>query len=279
METDSNFISILSDYGFKLTFADQTDTTFLRKALQAIIQSEHAIESVEFLNVEFVGITQNARAGLYDLICEDENGSNFIVEMQLGYYKHFIQRAKFYAFHRFNTLVKKGKYKFNNLTPIYCIGFLAKSIFPYSNQYFHFGKLRNQIGEDMDDQIVHIIIEIDKFDKKETDLNNDLDKLIYFMKNHEIIEKMKELPEVLSEGWIQKAIEKFDKSKMTVEQRMNFEMMLAKNASIIQMQEEEMKREIEESSKKTATKLKANGVDNLIIAKATGLSIEEIKEL
>lgn len=319
MGNNSNFISILSDYGFKLTFADQTDTTFLRKALQAIIQSEHTIKSVEFLNVEFIGITQDARAGLYDLICEDEKGSNFIVEMQLGYYEHFIQRAKFYAFHRFNTLVEKGEYKFDNLTPIYCIGFLAKSIFPQSNEYFHFGKLRNQIGENMDEQIVHIIIEIDKFDKKEAELFTDLDKLIYLMKNHEIIEKMKELPEVLSEGWIQKAIEKFDKSKMTAEQRMQFEMMLARNGSIIQMQEaeqkrqeeerkqieeeneralkaaveeneialkaavEEKEREIEEREKqntlKTAKAFKLSGVDNSIISEATGLSLEEIEEL
>jgi len=135
--TKSNFISILSDYGFKLTFGDQSDTTFLRKALQAIIKSEYAIESVEFLTNEVVGITKTARAGLYDLVCEDEKGKTFIVEMQLGYYEHFIQRAKFYAFHRFNTLVKKGKYKFENLTPIYCIGFLAKSIYPESDQYFH----------------------------------------------------------------------------------------------------------------------------------------------
>jgi len=112
----------------------------------------------------------------------------------------------------------------------------------------------------MDNQIVHIIIEIDKFDKKETELHTDLDKLIYFMKNQEIIEKMKELPEVLSEGWIEKAIEKFDGVKMTPDERMHFEWMLARNGSIIQMQEAEKKREI-------------------IIAKATGLSIEEIEEL
>jgi len=71
-----------------------------------------------------------SRGGVFDLVCEDEKQRTFIVEMQLGYYKHFIQRAKFYAFQKFNTLVEKGEYKFDNLTPIYCIGFLAKGIFP-----------------------------------------------------------------------------------------------------------------------------------------------------
>ncbi len=319
MENKSNFISILSDYGFKLTFGNKADTTFLRKALQAIILNERPIEAIEFLSNEFIGITKDARAGLYDLICKDENDNSFIVEMQLGYYPHFIQRSKFYAFHRFNTLVDKGDYKFKNLTPIYCIGFLANNIFPKSKEYFHFGKLRNQKGENMDNQIVHIIIEIDKFDKKLSDLRTDLDKLLYLMKNHEIIEKMKELPEVLSEGWIEKALQKFDKSKMTADQRMHFEMMLARNGSIIEMQEaegkrikeekeraikaaveekereieakereikaavEEKEREIEKIKKQSIINqvkaLKAGGVDKAIISNITGLSIEKIEKL
>ena len=51
MEKDSKFISILSDYGFKLTFADESDTLFLRKALQSLIQSKSPIDKVEFLNL------------------------------------------------------------------------------------------------------------------------------------------------------------------------------------------------------------------------------------
>lgn len=38
---------------------------------------------------------------------------------------------KFYALYRFNTFVKKGKYTFDNLPKIYCIGILANNIFKY----------------------------------------------------------------------------------------------------------------------------------------------------
>ena len=130
MENEKKFISLLSDYGFKVAFADESNTLFLRKALQALIKSKTPIKKVQFLRNEFVGITEESRGGVFDLVCEDEKQRTFIVEMQLGYYKHFIQRAKFYAFQKFNTLVEKGEYKFDNLTPIYCIGFLAKGIFP-----------------------------------------------------------------------------------------------------------------------------------------------------
>jgi len=144
------------------------------------------------------------------LICEDENHRTFIVEMQLGYYKHFIQRSKFYAFHRFNTLVEKGNYKFDHLTPIYCIGFLAQGIFPKSSEYYHFARLMNQKGEELDQQITHIIVE-----------------------------------------------------------------KLFKNGSILQMREEER----QQIANETAKNLKELGVKIDVIAKSTGLTIEEIENL
>ncbi len=62
------------------------------------------------------------------------------------------------------------------------------------------------------------------------------------MKNLEHIKGLKELPKVLNEEWIEHAIHKVDRSQMTPEQRMHFEMLLAKNASIVYMQKEEEKR-------------------------------------
>jgi len=74
MNDESRFISLMSDYGFKVTFADESDTLFLRKALQALIQSDVPIKKVQFIRNDFVGLTEVARGGLYDLACEDERG-------------------------------------------------------------------------------------------------------------------------------------------------------------------------------------------------------------
>lgn len=276
MENEKKFISLLSDYGFKVAFADESNTLFLRRALQALIQSEIPIKKVQFLRNEFVGITEDSRGGVFDLVCEDEKQRTFIVEMQLGYYKHFIQRAKFYAFQRFNTLVEKGKYQFDNLTPIYCIGFLAKGIFPKSSEYYHFGRLMNQKGEELDQQITHIIVEINKFEKKENDIQSDLDKLIYIMKNLENIKGVDQLPKFLTEDWIEQAMKKLDKSQMTPDQRMHYEMMLAKNATIIEMLKEDEKKQI---AKETATKMKSKGISNSDIQEITGLTLKEIESL
>lgn len=287
MENEKKFISLLSDYGFKVAFADESNTLFLRRALQALIKSETRIKEVQFLRNEFGGITEDARGGVFDLVCIDEKQRTFIVEMQLGYYKHFIQRAKFYAFQRFNTMVEKGKYKFDSLTPIYCIGFLAKGIFPKSSEYYHFARLMNQKGEELDDQITHIIVEISKFEKKEDDIQSDLDKLVYIMKNLEHIKGADQLPKFLTEDWIEQAMNKLDKSLMTPDQRMHYEMMMAKNATIIEMRKEErqqiakeaVKNAAKEMVKEMAKKMKIKGISNSDIQELTNLTIEEIESL
>ncbi len=61
------------------------------------------------------------------------------------------------------------------------------------------------------------------------------------MKNLENIKGLDELPKFLTEDWIKQAMKKVDKSQMTPDQRMHYEMMLAKNATIIEMLKEERK--------------------------------------
>lgn len=77
-----------------------------------------------------------------------------------------MHRAKFYIFQKFNTMIERGRYQFDNLSSIYCIGFLARGIFSKSKQYYHFGRMINQIGEELDDQITHIIVEVNTLESK-----------------------------------------------------------------------------------------------------------------
>lgn len=89
---NGRFISILSDYGFKATFGNESDTTFLRKALQVLIKSEITIKEVKFDKNAFEALTIDSRSGIFDLSCTDESGNQFVVEMQLGYAPYFLQR-------------------------------------------------------------------------------------------------------------------------------------------------------------------------------------------
>ena len=116
------YIPIISDYGFKATFGNETDSLFLRTALQALIKSDTPIREVHFDKNAFEALTIDSRSGIFDLACTDENGSQFIVEMQLGQAPHFIQRMKFYALHKFNTVVERGEFDCATVEPAHLDG-------------------------------------------------------------------------------------------------------------------------------------------------------------
>ena len=200
--------------------------------------------------------------------------------------------------------------------PIYSIGILAKGIYPNSELYYHYGTLRNQAWELLDNQIVYIIIiEIDKFNKQESELESDLDKLIFLMKHLHKVESKDQLPPFLDEEWLESALEKLDKMQMGSEQRMLYEMAISRKVAIaerLRREREEAIKEgvekaveeavekavekaVEEATEKatkkatenttrqiteiTARKMKSRGMKIDLIAEITGLSPAEIKNL
>ena len=265
---NGRFISILSDYGFKVTFGNESDTTFLKKALQALIESSVPIISVEFVKNEMAALTSDSRSGIYDLACTDEKGNHFIVEMQLSEYPEFIQRMKFYALHRFNTLVKKGDYKFEKLSKIYCIGILAIDIFPQISDCHNIAVMRNGKNEIIDDQMTFITVELAKFTKQLPDIQTDLDKLIFTMKALHSATPPTQYPQFWDEEWLNKAIQELDTRAMTPEQKLQYEMTLSANALAVKNEKKKIAKAILEE--KTANIKKA-----LLRGK---LTIQEITE-
>jgi hypothetical protein len=87
---NERFISILSDYGFKATFGNESDTTFLKKALQALIKSPVPIREIEFIKNEMNAITLDSRSGIYDLACTDENNNHLALTLYRTDDKAFI---------------------------------------------------------------------------------------------------------------------------------------------------------------------------------------------
>ncbi len=276
---NNRFISILSDYGFKATFGNQADTTFLKKALQALIGSPIPIKLLEFAKNDISAITIDSRSGIYDVSCIDVNENHFIVEMQLSEYPEFIQRMKFYALHRFNTLVKKGEYKFENLPKIYCIGILAKSIFLQIADYQNIAILRNTKNETIDDQMAFITVELDKFKKQENEVITDLDKLIYTMKNLHKVTEVSQFPVFWNEEWLKKAILEVDTRNMTSEQKLAYEMTISANALAVKNENKKLKQAKEEEKIEVIKKCLTKGFDEETTADIAGTTVGFVVEI
>jgi predicted transposase/invertase (TIGR01784 family) len=270
---DQIFIPIISDYGFKATFGNEANTLFLRKALQALIKSEVPIKEVKFDRNTFEGITQDGRSGIFDLACTDENDNHFIVEMQYGDAPYFVQRMKFYALHKFNAMVKRGKFDYGTLTKIYCVAILANDILPYP-QFHTVANLRDEQGELFDDQMTFITVELDKFTLQEVDCQTDLQKLIYTMKTihtHTFTNPI-QFPKFWDEDWLKVAIDELDSRKMTPDEKASLEILIARNAESVKAESRKIKqaREAENLAVKTET---------ITNALSMGLTVEQSAKL
>lgn len=188
-------------------------------------------------------MTRDSRSGIYDIACVDEKGNQFIIEMQLSKYPDFIQRIKFYSFYRLNTLIRKGKYKFEGLPKIYCIGILAGNISPDIADYHNVTTLKNEKGELIDDQITFITVELAKFKKRLANVLTDLDKLIYTIKTIHKVTKPKQFPQFWNEEWLEAAIKELDTRAMTPEKQMAYEMTISANALAIRNEQKRIEEE------------------------------------
>jgi predicted transposase/invertase (TIGR01784 family) len=273
------FIPIISDYGFKATFGNEANTLFLRKALQALIKSEVPIKEVKFDKNTFEGITQDGRSGIFDLACTDENDNHFIVEMQFGEAPNFVQRMKFYALHKFNAMVKRGKFDYSTLSKIYCVGILAKNILPFPD-YHNVSNLRNEKGELFDEQMTFITVELDKFTLQEVNCQTDLQKLIYTMRTIHTVTQPTQFPKFWDEDWLKVAIDELDSRKMTPDEKASLEILIARNAESVKAESKKIKEAEEKKSYQfVVSLLQQTEFEDNKIAILAGVSLDFVKSV
>lgn len=276
MET-SIYIPIISDYGFKATFGNETDSLFLRTALQALINSDTEIQEVRFDKNAFEALTADSRSGVFDLSCTDENGTQFIVEMQLGYTPYFIQRMKFYALHKFNTLVERGEFDYAGLPKLYVIAILEKNILPTG--HFHtIANLRSQKGDIIDSQMTFITVELAKFTKSVDQIETNLDKLIFTMRTLHTTQPT-QYPAFWNEEWLKRAIDELNTRKMTPEERASFARVIAINAEVVNAEKKKIEEAREEAKLQVVKNALSKGLDINLVAEIAGVSIDFVIEV
>jgi predicted transposase/invertase (TIGR01784 family) len=239
---NDSMVSFLTDYGFKKIFADESDTEFVRKTIQCLLNEKKPIEKLTLLRNEFTGLTEISRSGLYDVKLQDENYRIFIAEMQSKNYDFFLERVQFYAFHTFNSSVTKGRSGFMFLPPIICICFVEDSI-NASNRYHHKILFKNDDNEVMMQNIEIHLIEFGKFPFKKDDFEKivtEKEEILYTMKYAHTINPNDKVSVPLffkKKPYISTALEKLDTSKMSPSQRADLEFVIADQRAMICEQE------------------------------------------
>lgn len=102
------YIDPLNDWGFKRLFGTEMNKEFLVAFLMTIFPDKR-IKDITYLPTEQLGMAAGDRNARFDVMCRDESGEKFIIEVQLAYQKHFRERALYYSGMALHSQGVKGK--------------------------------------------------------------------------------------------------------------------------------------------------------------------------
>ncbi|EIJ44337.1 hypothetical protein BegalDRAFT_3529 [Beggiatoa alba B18LD] len=310
------FINPFTDFGFKKIFGSEESKPLLISFLNDLLPIKHKIVSLEFKNIEKLGMLEEDRRAIFDIYCRDEKNQEFIVELQRAKQEHFQDRATYYASFLIQDQAKKGKWDFE-LTPIYFIGILDFSLASFPDErYLHFGQITDIYSKEvMFKKLNFIYIEMAKFKKQESELANHLEWWLYFLRE---LVTFDDMPREFQGDIIEEAFALAKLANMSYEDRHAYELSLKYYRDFINVLdtakqegieiglekgieigiEQGVKKGIEQGVKqgieqgieqermkvaqeriKVAIALKKNNVPLELIMVATGLTHEEIERL
>ncbi len=90
----ARYINPYTDFGFKKLFGEEGSKEQLKDFLNELLPPIHKIKDLSFKQSELLGNVENARKAIFDIYCEAENGTKFIVEMQKAEIANFNQRER-----------------------------------------------------------------------------------------------------------------------------------------------------------------------------------------
>jgi predicted transposase/invertase (TIGR01784 family) len=275
----AKYISPFTDYGFKKLFGEEASKKLLISFLNDLLPIRDKIVNLTFKKNEQQGDIVISRKAVYDIFCEDEKGSQFIVEMQNAKQLYFKDRAIYYSTFPIRDQAQKGDWDFK-LEAVYCVGLLGFQFEKQNvekenleNQYINNVQLKNQNNKVFYDKLTFIFIELPKYNKKESELETHFDKWLYFLKNLESFDK---IPDILKEEIFEEAFKVAEIAKFTSEELLEYEESLKSyrdNINVIETAKEEGREEGREEGKEEERK-------QLILKQySKGLSIEYISEI
>jgi len=285
----SKYINPYTDFGFKKLFGAEGNKDLLADFLNQLLPDTRQIAELHFRNSEQLPDMPLERKAIFDINCISTLGEHFIVEMQKAKIHFFKDRSLFYVTFPVREQAKKGEWSFK-LEPVYFIAILD---FEYDEaeeqrKFRRDVALRDQDGDLFFDKLHFKFLQMPLFVKQEHELETHFDKWIYFLKN---LENFDDIPAILNEPIFQKAFETAKIANLSREQYTAYEENLLDywgvKAAVDTAREEgrdEGRDEGREEGREegliiAAKNMKAEGTDNRMIAKVTGLSLEEIERL
>jgi len=218
----AKYFNPYTDFGFKKLFGEEANKDLLIDFLNSLLPKDHHVKTLEFRNTEQLGFSEAERKAVFDIFCQAKSGERFVVEMQKAKQRYFKDRALFYVSRPIVEQAIKGEEWNFKLAAVYLIGVLD---FEYDEgeerrKILRDVMLKDQDGDIFYDKLQFKFLQMPLFNKKESELETQQDKWLYFLKN---LANFDSIPSILHEPVFEKAFHTAELAAMSPEERAKYE--------------------------------------------------------
>lgn len=228
------------------------------------------------------------RSPVYDILCETDSKEKIIVEMQNREHPNFKERMLYYASEAIVRQGEKGTAWNYEITAVYMVAFTNFMLTGYEGRLrIDAGLVDMQQGCLFSDKLRLIYLQMPCFTKEMDECENHFERWIYILKNMEILERM---PWAAQNAVFRRLAEVAEVSALSKEERIKYDRALKRYRDMYNTitgaeakgraeGEAKGRAEGEEKIRNNARTMKADGMAPELIAKYTGLTVEEIERL
>lgn len=289
-----HYVNIMLDEGFKAVFGNkQVAMDFINAALEG----ERQVKNLTYLDKEIQPEMMEQRTVIFDFLCEDMDGTKFILEMQNCPQRYFFNRGFYYLCRMVSRQGEIGRGWKYELLPVYGIYLLNFGLPEFRTWRTDVVLANEKTGETFGEvKLKQIYISFELFDLEKEECNSSLETMIYMLKYMNLFDMspFKEKDEAF-----RRVLDVANLSAMTPHERAVYDANLkiyrdwrcTTEYAVEEGMKKAMKEGIEKGIEKgmakgqyqahlrTAAKMKQKGYDFEEISEFTGLSIEEIEKL
>ena len=289
---NAKYINLMVDWSFKRVFGTEVNKDILIEFLKVIFP-QFAITDITYIPTEQLGIMEDDRKAIFDVLCKTEDDKTFLVEMQRGAQKHFFERALYYTSF---PIMKQGKkaiakekeegakpWNFS-LDGVFFLGILDFEYEQDEMTEHRYQLLEIKTLKQMTDKLEFVFVEVAKFNKSEDELETDLDKWLYLLKN---MSKLLERPAALRDRIFGRLFDVAEYARLDDEERKNYVESMNTARDTYNQIDFALNKGIgiglemgcEKKASEIAQKMITKGLDVDTIADLTGLTKEEVAKL
>ena len=281
----AKYLDPKADLTFKKIFGEHKD--LVKSLLNALLplDEDQKIVDIEYLTAELTPDNPMRKNSIVDVRCKDDDGRQFIVEMQMEWTTAFKQRVLFNASKAYVRQLKKSK-KYHLLQPVYSLSLVNETFETDIDDFYHYYHLVHDAHSEKVINGLHLVfVELPKF--KPHNISEKKMQVLWLRFLTEINEETKEVPEeLIQNAEVKQAIDIVEESAYSEEELAQYDKFWdAIRVEQAFVDEAEVRSAIKEKVgykngiKDTARKMKTKGYAVEDIAEITGLTAEEINAL